>query len=146
MLSSARNIQPSPSLHVFHTVLSNIFRHGSARSSVGTCSPGQVDPTGKWRECLQSSTGNDNSSVNLRSHGHCTRVFIGTRVATHPLPKTFLPSSTRFIPRIFPQVEVQTVITEKAITDAARNTLIRAGSSQWAESHLGLPTAVRVRD
>jgi hypothetical protein len=39
---------------------------------------GQVDPTGEWRECLQSSTGNDNSSVNLATQGHCTGVFIGT--------------------------------------------------------------------
>jgi hypothetical protein len=33
-------------------------------------------------------------------------VFIGTRVATRPLSKTFMPSSTRFIPRIFPRGEV----------------------------------------
>jgi hypothetical protein len=49
---------------------------------VGTCLPGQVDSTGEWRECLQSSTGNDNSSVNLATQGHCTGVFIGTRVTT----------------------------------------------------------------
>jgi hypothetical protein len=49
---------------------------------VGTCFPGQVDPMGEWRECLQSSTENGNSSVNLASQGHYTGVFIGTRVST----------------------------------------------------------------
>jgi hypothetical protein len=49
---------------------------------VGTCFSGQVNPAGEWRECLQSSTGNDYSSVNLAYQGHCTRVFIGTRVST----------------------------------------------------------------
>jgi hypothetical protein len=47
-----------------------------------------------------------NSSVNLASQGHCTGVFIGTRATTRPLSKTFMPSSTRSIPRIFPQEEV----------------------------------------
>jgi hypothetical protein len=43
--------------------------------SVGTGSGEQVDPTGGWRECLQSSTGNSNSSVNLPPQGHCTGVL-----------------------------------------------------------------------
>jgi hypothetical protein len=76
---------------------SNKGRHG-----VGTCSPRQVDPTGKWKECKQSLTWDGNSSVNLASQGHYTRVFIGTQVAARPLLKTFMPSSTRSIPRIFP--------------------------------------------
>jgi hypothetical protein len=49
---------------------------------VGTHSGERVDPMGEWRECLQSLTGNGNSSVNLASQGHCTGVFIGTRVST----------------------------------------------------------------
>jgi hypothetical protein len=48
-------------------------------------------------------------------------------VTTRPLSKMFMPSSARFIPRIFPRGGLQTVITVKAITNAARNTLIRAG-------------------
>jgi hypothetical protein len=60
--------------------------------------------------------GNANSSVHLPSHGHCTGVFIGARAATRPLPKTFLPSSTQFIPGIFHKWRLQTVIMEKAIT------------------------------
>jgi hypothetical protein len=41
---------------------------------------GQVNPTGEWRGCLQSSMGNDCSSINPASQGHCTGEFIGTRV------------------------------------------------------------------
>jgi hypothetical protein len=73
---------------------------------VGTCSPGQVDPTRKWRGCMQSLTWDGNSSVNLASQGHSTGVFIGTRVTIRPLSKTFMPSSTRSIPRIFSREEV----------------------------------------
>jgi hypothetical protein len=68
---------------------------------VGTCSPGQVDPTEKWEEYWQSLSRDGKSFVNLPLWGHCTTVFIGTRVTTRPLSKTFMPSSTRFIPRIF---------------------------------------------
>jgi hypothetical protein len=39
---------------------------------VGTRSSEQVDPTEEWRECLQSLTGNGNSSVNLPAQGYCT--------------------------------------------------------------------------
>jgi hypothetical protein len=38
-----------------------------------------------------------------------------------------MPSVTKSILRIFPQGEVTDLITEKAITDEARNTLIPAG-------------------
>jgi hypothetical protein len=47
---------------------------------VGTCSPGQDDPTGEWKEYRQGLTQDGNSSVNPASQGHCTRVFIGVRV------------------------------------------------------------------
>jgi hypothetical protein len=36
---------------------------------VGTCSPGQVDPTGKWEECLQSLSRDGKSFVNLPYEG-----------------------------------------------------------------------------
>jgi hypothetical protein len=49
-----------------------LFVARTVGANVGTCFPVQVDPTGKWRECLQSSTGDGNSSVNLASQGHCT--------------------------------------------------------------------------
>jgi hypothetical protein len=66
---------------------------------------------GKWIqrevERVQTSlTWDDKSSVNLAPQGHCTEVFLGTRVATRPLLKTFMPSSTRSIPRIFPRERV----------------------------------------
>ena len=53
-----------------------------AVGGVGTRSGEQVDPTGGWRECLQGSTGNSNSSVNLPPQGYCMGVFIGARVPT----------------------------------------------------------------
>jgi hypothetical protein len=75
-----------------HVVLNTELDH------VGTCSPGQVDPTGKWRECKQSLTWDDNCSVNLASQGHCTGVFIGTRVS-------IVPRQGRLCPRVpdYPQ-------------------------------------------
>jgi hypothetical protein len=53
-------------------------------NTVGTCSPGQVDPTGKWKECKQSLVWDGNCSINLASQGRCTGVFIGTRVSNAP--------------------------------------------------------------
>jgi hypothetical protein len=51
---------------------------------VGTCSPGQVDPTGEWREYKQGLVRDVDCSVNLASQGHYTGVFIGTRVTNVP--------------------------------------------------------------
>jgi hypothetical protein len=59
--------------------------------------------------------------------GHCTGVFIGTRVAACPLTKTFMPWSTWFVPRIFPRGEVTGSHYGKAITNTALNALILAG-------------------
>jgi hypothetical protein len=52
------------------------------QAGVGTRSGEQVDPTGEWKNCLQGSTGNGNSSVNLPPQGYFTGVFIGARVPT----------------------------------------------------------------
>jgi hypothetical protein len=46
-------------------------------SNLGTCSPGQVDPTGEWKECKQGLTRDGDRSVNPASQGHYTGVFIG---------------------------------------------------------------------
>jgi hypothetical protein len=40
-------------------------RGGSSEAAVGTCSPVQVDPTGKWKEYWQSLSWYGNSFVNL---------------------------------------------------------------------------------
>jgi hypothetical protein len=56
-----------------------------ASDDVGTCSPGQVDPMGEWKECKQGLTRDDNCSVNPASQGHCTGVFIGARVSNVPM-------------------------------------------------------------
>jgi hypothetical protein len=97
-----------------------------------------VDPTGEWRECLQSLTGNGNSSVNLPPQGYCTGVFIGTRVPT-------ILGQGRLYPRVpivsleySPKGRLQTIITEKAITDEARNTLIPTGPVKVGQIPLGL--------
>jgi hypothetical protein len=94
---------------------------------VGTRSSEQVDPTREWRERLQSSTGNGNSSVNLRPQGYCTGVFIGTRVPTVLRQGRLCPREPRVSSEYSPKGRLQTVITEKAITDEACNTLIPAG-------------------
>jgi hypothetical protein len=54
-------------------------------SIVGTCSPGQVDPTGEWKECKQGLARDGNCSVNPASQGHFTGVFIGARVSNVPM-------------------------------------------------------------
>jgi hypothetical protein len=48
-----------------------------ARVLVGTCSPGQVDPTGSESNVNKVSIRDGNSSVNLASQGHYAGVFIG---------------------------------------------------------------------
>jgi hypothetical protein len=70
------------------------------------------------------------------------RVFIGTRVAVRPLSKTFMPSSTRFIHRIFPRGRLQAVITVKAITDTTLNALILVGPITMGRIPHGPPGAV----
>jgi hypothetical protein len=87
----------------------------------------QVDPTGRRRECLQCSTENGNSSVNMPPQEYCTGVFIGTRVPTVLRQVRLCPREPRVSSEYSPKGRLQTVITEKAITDEARNTLIPAG-------------------
>jgi hypothetical protein len=65
---------------------------GHYRDLLGTCLPGQVDPTREWKVCLQSLA--RNGGIYMYSRGRLS------------LSKTFRPSSTRFIPRIFPRGEV----------------------------------------
>jgi hypothetical protein len=110
---------------------------------VGTRSPEQVDPTGEWRECLQSSTGNGNSSVNLLPKGYCTGVFIGTRVPTVLRQGRLCPRVPRVSSECSPKGRLQTVITEKAITDEAHNTLIPAGPITVGRIPLGLLDTMR---
>jgi hypothetical protein len=74
--------------------------------------------------------------------GHCTGVFIGTRAAACPLTKTFMPSSTRFIPRIFSRGEVTGSHYGKVITDTAPNALILAGPITMGRIPHGPPVAV----
>jgi hypothetical protein len=57
-----------------------------------------------------------------------------------------MPSGTRTIPRIFSQGRLQTVITEKAIIDAACNMLIRAGPVTVGRIPHGPLEAMRTRD
>jgi hypothetical protein len=74
--------------------------------------------------------------------GHCTGVFIGTRVAACPLSKMFMPSSTRFIPEYSHEGRLQAVITVKAFTDTACNTLILAGPITMGRIPRGPPEVV----
>jgi hypothetical protein len=60
---------------------------------VGTCSPGQVDPTGEWKGCKQSLTRDGNCSINPATQGHCTGEFIGTRASN-------IPRQGRLCPRV----------------------------------------------
>jgi hypothetical protein len=113
--------------------------------SVGTRFSGQVDPTGELKECLQGSTGNGNSSINLPSPRYCTRVFIGTRVPTILEQGRLCPQVPRVSSEYSPKGRLQTVIIEKAITDEARNMLIHAGPVIVGRIPLGLPDTMRTR-
>jgi hypothetical protein len=113
---------------------------------VGTRPSGQVDPMGEWRECLQSSTGNSNSSVNLASQRHCTGVFIGTRVTAVLWWGRLCPRVPGLSPEYSHKWRLQTVITEKAITDTVRNMLIRTGPVTVGQIPHGPPDAMRTWD
>jgi hypothetical protein len=103
----------------------------------------QVNPTGKRRECLQGSTGNGNSSVNLPPQEYCTGVFIGTRVPAVHRQGCLCPREPRVSSEYSHKGRLQTVITEKSITDEARNTLIPVGPVIVGRIPHGLPNTMR---
>jgi hypothetical protein len=92
---------------------------------------------------LQGSTENDNSSVNLPPQVYCTRVFIGTRVPTVLRQGRLCPREPRVSSEYSPKGRLHTVITEKAIIDEARNTLIPAGPITVGRIPHGLSDTMR---
>jgi hypothetical protein len=111
------------------------------RQMLGTFPSGQVNPTGEREVCLQGLVRNAKSFSHY-CYGHYTGVFISTRAAACPLSKTFMPSSTRFIPRIFQRGEVTISHYGKAITDMALNPLIFAGPITMGRIPHGPPGVV----
>jgi hypothetical protein len=61
------------------------------------------------------------------SQGHCTGVFIGTRVTTVLWQGRLCPQVPGLFLEYSHKRRLQTVITEKAIIDTTRNMVIRAG-------------------
>jgi hypothetical protein len=98
----------------------------------------QVDPTGKWKECKQSLTWDDNCSVHLAPQGHCTGVFIGTRVSNVPRQGRLCPQVLGLSPEYSHKGRLQTVITEKLLQIRPVTHLSTRGPLQWAEFHVGL--------
>jgi hypothetical protein len=84
--------------------------------------------------------------VNLASQGHCTGVFIGTQVSTVLWQGYLCPRVPRLSLEYSHKGRLQTVITEKAITDEARNMLIRAGPITVGQIPHGPPDAMRTWD
>jgi hypothetical protein len=74
-----------------------------------------VDPTGKWKECKQNLTWDDNCSVNLASQGHYTGVFIGTRVSNVPRQGRLCPRVPGLSPEYPHKGGLHTVIIEKLL-------------------------------
>jgi hypothetical protein len=103
----------------------------------------RVNPTGNRRECLQGSTENGNSSVNLPPQEYWTGVFIGTRVPTVLRQGCLCPREPRVSSEYSPKGRLHTIITEKAIIDEARNTLIPAGPVTMGRIPHGLPDTMR---
>jgi hypothetical protein len=87
--------------------------------------------------------GNGDSFVNLPPQGYCTGVFIGARVPTALKQGRLCPREPRVSSQYSPKGRLQTVITEKAITDEARNTLIPIGPVTVGRIPLGLPDPMR---
>jgi hypothetical protein len=110
----------------------------TSKLSVGTFSPGQVDPTGKWKECKQRLTWDGNCSINLASQGHCTGVFIGTRVSNVPRQGHLCPRVPRLSPEYSHKGRLQTIITEKLLQMRPVTCLSTRGPLQWAEFRVGL--------
>jgi hypothetical protein len=110
----------------------------SSQVVVGTCSPRQVDPTGEWNECKQSLTWDDNCSVNLASQGHCTGVFIGTRVSIIPRQGRLCPRVLGLSPEYSHKGMLRTIIIEKLLQMRPVICLPTRGPLQWANFHMGL--------
>jgi hypothetical protein len=83
-----------------------------------------------------------NSSVNLASQGHCTRVFIGTRASN-------VPRQGRLCPRVpglsqnIPIKKGYRPSLQKAITNEARNLSIHAGPVTVGRIPRGPPGEMR---
>jgi hypothetical protein len=108
---------------------------------LGTFLSRKVNLTGKRKVCFKGLVWNAKSFFPPYC-GQCTGVFIGTRAAACPLTKTFMPSSTWFIPRIFPRGEVIGNHYGIAITDTTLNTLILVGPIVMGRIPHGPPVAV----
>jgi hypothetical protein len=108
--------------------------HLNSLPPIGTCSPRQVDPTGEWKECKQSLMWDDNCSVNLASQGHCTGVFIGTRVSIVPRQGRLCPRVPGLSPKYSHKGRLQTIITKKLLQMRPVICLSMWGPLQWANS------------
>jgi hypothetical protein len=82
---------------------------------VGTCSPGQVDPTGEWKQRKQGFNSRWQCSVNLASQGHCTGVFIGAWVPNVSMQRRMYPQAPGLYPEYSYKGGLQTIITEKLL-------------------------------
>jgi hypothetical protein len=75
--------------------------------------------------------------------GYCTGVFIGACVPIALKQGHLCPREPKVSSKYSPKGRLQIVITEKAITDEARNTLIPAGPVTVGRIPLGLPDPMR---
>jgi hypothetical protein len=84
-----------------------------------------------------------NSSVNLASQGHCTGVFIGTRVPNVPRQGRLCPR----VPGLSQNILINGRVTDrhyrKAITDEARNLLVHTGPVTMGRIPHGPPGEMR---
>jgi hypothetical protein len=113
---------------------------------VGTCLPGQVDPTRKWKACLQSLARNAKSFVNLPVPGHNTGVFIGTRGAACLCQRRLDPRVPGLSPEYSHEGRLQIVIKVNLITDTTLITLVLVGPITMGRITHGPPPVVRERE
>jgi hypothetical protein len=79
-----------------------------------------------------------NCSIDLASQGHCTGVFIGTRMSNVLRQGRLCPQVPGLSPVYSHKGGLQTVITEKLLQMRPVTCLSTQGPLQWAEFHMGL--------
>jgi hypothetical protein len=99
---------------------------------------GKLIQRGNGESANKVLTRDGNSSDNLASQGHCTGVFIGTRVPNVLMQGRLCPQAPGLSPEYSHKGGLRTVIIEKLLQIRLITRFSVRGLLQWAESHVGL--------
>jgi hypothetical protein len=101
---------------------------------------GKLIQRGNGKNAYKVYSRDGNCSINLASQGHCTAVFIGTRVSNVPRQGRLCPRVPGLSTENSHKGGLQTVIIEKLLQMRPVTCLSTWGPLQWAEFHMGLQT------